>query len=133
MKKNNRGLSLTEITVVLIIIGILAVISVPVFANIDRGKAIPALSKMRMIKDDIIMCLTEGGQCDQWGHWVEADGIKHWVGISSPEPVDGHFDYTYILVGDEYTIVANLKDRPADKLVLTTSGCDGFGVFQGGC
>ncbi len=132
-----KGFSLIEVTVVMIILAILSTIVLGSFNQIEKQKSQHAMTILKQIKDNVIMCTTMGGtNCDRWGYddtYVDFKGKSHVIhrGLDMDEPLDRNFNYEYIISNGDYVVSAVRKENPEDKILMKQDGCQSFGIYQG--
>lgn len=120
--RNNKGVSLLEMVVEIIIIFIFAVVLSGVFIQVDKQKAQIALTTMHDIANAIEGCNIYGKDCNTW------------EGIMIKDPSDKYFTYSYIVKDNYYLIKATSTKNDSNSITLDKTGCKASGVFVGiGC
>lgn len=133
---NQRGFTLLEIIIVLIIIGVLTGLAAPRFFNtIEYSRSVEAIQSIRVIAEAIERCATWSG-----GIYIDCTGGDFNVlDIPNPEESPGsHFSYIFA-PSDRYVITAirNTQDGgTAGDLIIYNYISTGFqrwgtGAFEG--
>ena len=111
--KNNKGFTLLEIIVVMIIVGVLAAIALPnLFANVERQRAQEAMSTIGAIKNAVEACAVSGQLASNCTYTN--------LGISVPATAL----FTYTVTGLTGTVTAS-ADTVAYSIVATRNTRDG--------
>lgn len=138
----NTGFTLIEISVVLIILGLLAVLSLPtLFAQIERHRGQEALHNLNVIKSLVESCGLQNGynfaNCTTWDAIGMDDPsgthFKYAEDAGTPAPIRGSASFAQ----DKYSIqavrVGSASDTIAIDRDLAGAVCNGDGIFEGFC
>ncbi len=114
--RNRSGFTLVEITIVIIILGILASVALPqVTKNIDVAKAVEALDFLGVAKKSVNDCYTltdDMRKCNNWNDDAAAPKLE--MSVRAPA---GNLRFSYLWTGG-----ASAQDPPVLKASLLVNG-----------
>ena len=138
-RKNRNAFTLIEITVVLIILGITAVIGVPsIFAQIERNKAQEAISTINTIRSAIESCGADNSNNFNLCNTFPTMGMDNPSNSTGTNPSS---NFNYVISGatatGQYIITATRVGISANTITVTRGagsvGCAGAGAYVGSC
>ena len=121
MKRKNKGFTLLEIIIVVIIVGVLASLALPrLFSTVEFSRSTEALAAIGTVRAAMERCMARVGGT---GNYVVCDNIPNEIN-DIPDPsteVGRHFTYAMGGSLDGYTIVAtrNTLDGGATTSIVS--------------
>ncbi|MFH1359588.1 MAG: prepilin-type N-terminal cleavage/methylation domain-containing protein [Candidatus Omnitrophota bacterium] len=129
--KGNKGFTLLEIIIVIIIVGVLAGLAVPrFFRTVEYSRGMEALSNLGTLRQSINRCYLQNPTAANWATncilWTDLD-------VENPNtPTNAMFTYTFAIVGGtpgQFTITAT-RNGSTDVITIDDTGSKrGTGVF----
>lgn len=107
---SQKGFTLVELMIVIVIIGVLAAIAVPKFADsTDDAKAAKVLADFRTIDSALALYYAKNGSYPAAGYTALTTALEGTYIKKMPTAPSGYTAYTYTLANGVYTLAGGVK------------------------
>ena len=134
--KNNKGFTLLELLIVLVVIGVIAGLMFPVLtANIEKGRGQEAAVALGTVKEAMVKYWQTTGNSSYAGATLDSTATQSWIGFDPNASAAGQsplFTYTVnALAGNGFTIHARRIGTTTNYLEIKETGdIKRFGVYS---